>query len=74
MEAGAPNLSGPFFRKQTFCEVETLHSIARPASMRIHPHLMTRDTALAHGTQWPEWDEHLVTNARSGSAVADLAK
>lgn len=48
-------------------------TIARPAGIRIRPHLMTREIALAHGVEHPERDQRLITIAKSGSAVADLA-
>lgn len=47
--------------------------IARPAGIRIRPHMMTREIALAYGSERPERDQRLVTIAKSESAVAELA-
>jgi hypothetical protein len=48
--------------------------IARPAGIKILPHMMTREIALAHGAESPERDTRLNTIANSQSAVADIAR
>jgi len=48
--------------------------IARPAGIKLLPHMMTREIALAHGTESPERDTRLNTIAKSQSAVADIAQ
>lgn len=49
-------------------------NVAAPAGIILHPHLMTREIAIEHGTSDRQADARLAGIAKSNSAVADLAR